>query len=88
MSPFLIRRCLTGWSDWTGTLDYGHPNKQTQRSIVELFGHGVTCSLYDQKIMSKQKDGPGRLEELDPDFMEEEEREDQSYVASVLLIAS
>lgn len=21
MSPFLIRRCLIGWSDWTGTLD-------------------------------------------------------------------
>lgn len=31
---------------------------------------------------------PGRLEELDPDFMEEEESEDQSYEASVLLIAS
>lgn len=31
---------------------------------------------------------PGRLEELDPDFMEEDESDDQSYDASVLLIAS
>lgn len=31
---------------------------------------------------------PGRLEELDPDLMEEEDREDQSYAASVFLIAS
>lgn len=54
-SPFLIRRCLIGWSDWTGTLGYGHTNKQTQRSTVELFDHGVTCSSLWLKKLCESK---------------------------------
>lgn len=52
--------------------------------IFKLYRGHLFLFLYNQGRKNKdsssltQTDRPGRLEELDPDFMEEEEREDQS----------